>query len=400
MNLKDLQETEIQDFIADHINDDIAQLALKKSPNPDWNYGAILDQIKSRQKAKKKIPSWVENFGLIMPPPDIIEQASSSATAAYKSNIKNGKCFVDLCAGSGCDSVAFMQSFQEGICIEHDKFLAKILRHNLKSLTTKPIHVFNQDAQNFVQDMPIADLVYIDPQRRDGRRRGIYELVDCSPDIISLIPILQTKTKHILLKTSPILDIKKTILDLKYASEIHIVQYQKECKEVLYLLDLKKLNNNPEIIAADIDDFGRTLKSIRFNFETEHSLDIQFAQTKKYLYEPGPAFQKAGCYASLAKKFNIEKLHPNTHLFTSDSLVSGFPGRTFEIMCTLPIDKKQIKKYLPEQRANLTIRNFPMRTEDLRKKLGIQEGGHKTLFAFTDSKNKKSLILCTPIAKS
>ena len=111
MNWQSLLEPDIQNFIRENENADIAKLALKKPPHSDWDYPLILSQIKARQKAKTKIPTWIETSGIIFPPPDILEQASSAATALYKSRLISGEKFIDLTGGTGVDSWGFLQNF-------------------------------------------------------------------------------------------------------------------------------------------------------------------------------------------------------------------------------------------------------------------------------------------------
>ncbi|MGB0720744.1 MAG: class I SAM-dependent methyltransferase, partial [Bdellovibrionales bacterium] len=140
--MKDLHAPDIRNFIRQNETADIAALALKKPPDPNWPYPHILDQIKARQKAKTKIPQWLDNDDIIFPQPDVIEQASSSATANYKASLVTGKSFCDLTGGAGVDSWALLQSgFERGAIIDANPKTAKVLQHNFKALTTKDVHV-------------------------------------------------------------------------------------------------------------------------------------------------------------------------------------------------------------------------------------------------------------------
>ena len=107
-----------------------------------------------------------------------------------------------------------------------------------------------------------------------------------------------------------------------------------------------------------------------------------------YLYEPGPAFQKAGGFNVMAQKFGLKKLHRNTHLYTGAAPLPGFPGRSFEICGIYPVNKKELLL----TQANLTLRNFPGDAESLRRKLGLKDGGENTLFACTLHDESKALI--------
>ena len=103
---------------------------------------------------------------------------------------------------------------------------------------------------------------------------------------------------------------------------------------------------------------------------------------------------KAGCYRLPAQRYGLSKLHPNTHLYTSDTLVSDFPGRVFRVERVCGFGKKELKT-LGCKQANLAVRNFPERVDALQKRLKIQDGGSTYLFATTLQDESKALIVCT-----
>lgn len=83
---------------------------------------------------------------------------------------------------------------------------------------------------------------------------------------------------------------------------------------------------------------------------------------------------KAGPYRLLATRYGVEKLHPNSHLYTSSGLVD-FPGRRFRVTAVSGFGKKDLKVLLEGvEKANLTVRNFPSSVAELRKKLKLKEG--------------------------
>lgn len=371
------------------------ELALKKPPQAHWPYALIMDQIKARQKLITKVPI-ANKENMIYPPSDLVEQASSWACALYKASLSQGKTFADLTAGSGTDSFAFAQNFQNGILIEQDETSAGILAHNIKALEIESLNVKNQSAEEFVQNMSDVDLAFIDPQRRNDKRRGIYDLADCSPNIIELLPNIKAKT--IILKTSPVLDIKKTISDLTGVTEVHVVEYDGDCKELLFVMSKENsAETEPLIHTVQLHSDGSVKNSLKFTFEDEQNAASEYASPNAYLYEPSPAFQKSGAYNSIAKEYGLYKLHPNTHLYTSAHIVESFPGRGFKILEQTQANHKALKAILPDMKANLTIRNFPMKIEDLKKKLKIKDGGGTTIFACTNDKEEKILLKCEKI---
>ena len=391
MAWKQLLNPDIRNFITAHERDDVRALALKKPPNPTWPYALILDQIKSRQKAKTKIPQWLSRHSdIILPASNILEQASSYATSCYKASLIKAKHFTDLTGGTGVDSAAFLHTATSGIIIEQDEDTAALLAHNLPLLNDTPVQINHKTAENFVKTMQKTDLIYIDPQRRNTNKRGIYKLEECTPDITAFLPALMKKTDHILLKTSPMLDIAATIKALQIVSHVHIIECQGECKEVLYLLDTRTTTTHDDIpiTAVSLDNNGEPTKTLTFTRNSEAAADKHYVAPLKYLFEPGPAFQKAGGFNTISQTYNVKKLAKHTHLYTSNTPCPTFPGRQFKVIDILPVHRKALSM----KKAHLTIRNFPGSVEDLRKKLKLKDGGDDYIFACTLNDERKILL--------
>lgn len=397
MNWQALLDPDIRKFILEHRSEDIKALALKKPPKPEWPYALILDQIKAWQKAVLKCPNLAGNEHTILPAPELIEQASSQACAAYKASLVTGSRFADLTAGSGMDTIALAQTYTgKSYAVERNEQSAAILAYNLEQLGLGHVSVIQRDSTDFVHSMPEVDTVLIDPQRREGQKRGIFALEDCSPNIIELMPSLKGKAKTIILKTSPVLDISKAIEQIGLVSAVHIVQHKKECKELLFIITPQSVTAPQDVIiyAVHIDENGDVLERFTYTELEESATQSEFSPPLAYLYEPGPAFQKSGAFKLLGARYALKKLHPNTHLYTSDTPVSGFPGRQFEIIGRCAVQKKSLKEILPDMKASLSIRNFNMRAEDLRKKLDLSESDIHTVFACEILPKEKCLILC------
>ncbi len=390
MDWQKLLDPQIRNFIREHQDADVPSLALKRPPSENWPWKLILDQIKARQKAKIKMPQWLDHQNVIFPPPDIIEQASSTATARYKAHLVNGKTFADLTGGAGVDCWAFAEKFESGICIERDQNAAELLAHNMSLLCKDTIAIHNTAAENFVSQMPTVDFVYIDPQRRTENKKGFYRFEDCTPNIVELLPSLTTKAKMVMIKASPMLDIWEGIKSLQFVEAVHIVEWQGECKGLIYILNPSQkmsLSDTP-VTAAKINDGGDMIYHFTFTKAQEETTAPHIAMPQKFLFEPGPAFQKAGAFNALALRYDLHTLHRHTHLYTAQSIRPDFPGHIFEILSILPVDKKS----LPVKKANLKLRNFPGTVEALRRKLGLEDGGEDYLFACTLADESKTLI--------
>ena len=387
MSWQVLSHPDIQAFIRKHETTDVKTLALKPWPDDHWPKAIILDQIKARQKAAVKMPQWHQDPHIIFPPADIVEQASSTATALYKGSLFSGASCADLTAGCGMDSWAFGQSFKTLHCVERDSNAAQMLEHNFKTLRPHA-KIHNASAEEFIKTMPHVDLIYIDPQRRNDQRRGIFKLDDCSPNILDLLPALKTRTNDILIKTSPMIDIDSTCKILENVQNVYITEHEGQCKEALFHISAQTTTTDPQIHAVRLNHDGTVYDSLSFHKKRTNALNFSYKNPQKYLYEPSAAYQKSDAMQAISDTFPVAKIAPDTHLFTSETHIENFPGRTFEVTGMHTPHKKS----LPFKKANLTVRNFPSSVEDLRKKLKLSEGGEDYLFACTLKNNDKVII--------
>ncbi len=76
-----------QDFIRQHQDEDVRQLAFLGSKNPEVDMPFALDQIRGRKMARAKLPRWANIEGIIYPPHISMEQCSSESTALYKAEL-------------------------------------------------------------------------------------------------------------------------------------------------------------------------------------------------------------------------------------------------------------------------------------------------------------------------
>ena len=432
----------VKDFIKKHLNDDINKLALSKFPEGvDKQF--VIRQIQARQVLSKKLPSWAENDELIFPKKLSLEQCSSELTAKYKTSLSTNphemprkefsedlcdlvdkeRILVDLTGGMGVDTSFLSDNFDKTYYVEMQEELCEIAQHNFKILN-KNIEVVNDSAEHFLTTCDKVDCIYLDPARRDEYGRKMVSLHDCSPDVVELHDILLKKTKKVLVKVSPMLDIEMIKKELKDITEIHVVAVRNECKEIL--LEIQKFRNSEtqnlsnsatqqlRILATDLRE------NWSFSFTEDEERDAQWTLTDgvgKYLYEPNVACMKAGCFKLLSQRYKLDKLHRNSHLYTSDELVSDFPGRIFEVINAVPFDKKtkkeitlrcrqttdngqqtleessKLKAQGSRLKASVATRNFPLSADELRKNLGLQDGNDFYIFGTTMKGEKKIVVL-------
>lgn len=375
-------------FIHTHKHKPLSAIALLLSKHPELDKHFILNQINGLQKAKLKLPTFYENENIIYPTGLSMEQCSSEQTGLFKSKLVQGKTVVDLTGGFGVDAYFFAKQFLEVSYVEQSSELFTIVKNNFEVLNT-PIQCYQSNCEDFLtKNTQLFDLAYIDPSRRDESKR-VFKLAECTPNLIELLPQLLKTAKQVLIKTSPLLDIKQTLKDLDKVSKVWVVSVNNDCKEVLYLVE-NSVTISPEIVAVNL---SKNTSTFSFNYESEVNTSVDFSEPLSYLYEPNASVLKAGGFKSIAAQFGINKLAVNTHLYTSEKLVVNFPGRCFKINHTLEYNEKSFK-VLGIKKANITARNFPDSIEQIKKKLKLTDGGNDYVFAARDLNDKPVLIVC------
>jgi len=169
-----------------------------------------------------------------------------------------------------------------------------------------------------------------------------------------------------------------------------VVAVNNECKELLIEIE-KDFIQEPQIHAVHL--IKNATQVYAFYSSEEKNTMPQIAACQQFLYEPNAAIIKAGAYKKIALDFGLQKLHTHTHLCTSHEFVSHFPGRRFEVLAQIDANKKEVQKIIPDGKATLSIRNFPSSVAELKKKLGLQDGGEYYVFGTTFYNDKKGLLV-------
>lgn len=380
----------VQEFLQKHEHDDVSTLILKYGNVDGVQMSVIANQIDGRRKAREKIPLYYNTRGVIYPPGINMEQCSSEATARFKATIvhkliSDRQSFIDLSGGFGVDTLFIGYEFKEGAMVEPDEILLDISAHNHSLVGIRHINYENIKAEEFFnKGAKNYSLFYIDPSRRSRSHRKVYSLKDCIPDVTVLLDKIFQQSKYLLLKASPLLDITQGLTEIPFTSNVYIVSVNNECKELLFFAQ-KGFSGVVTITASNI---AREDTSYSFTVTDEQEATASFSDPLRYIYEPNAALLKAGAFKLIGLWFNLHKLAPSTHLYTSEELVRNFPGRTFEIRAFVKPRAKLLKQYYPDGKANITVRNYPMSVHDLKIATGLQDGGDKFLIGFSGQTKK------------
>ena len=453
------------EFISTYRKEDVRRLALQAAKFPDVDMPFALDQIAGWQAARRKLPSWAAVDGLVYPPHISMEQCSSEATARYKrseegrwkneeskgseelrgkseeSNTFEGldkgqkenavfdssffhlpsSLLIDLTGGFGVDFSFLSRGFSRAVYVERQPHLCDVARKNFALLGLDNAEVVCGDGVEYLQTIDHAAMIYLDPARRDSHGGRTYAISDCTPDVLSLLPILLSKADRVMVKLSPMLDWHETVRSLNAVcpdcvAEVHIVSVCNECKEMLVVMTkhthapltvhcanlsgegrVKNEESNTAFSFCPLSNPSKVLDSSLFPLNSSLPFDSSFfpLPSSLSLYEPNASIMKAGCFSQLCERYGVRAVGRNSHLFVSDEAVDDFPGRRFRILATSSMNKKEIKKALSGiDSANITVRNFPLSVAELRKRLKLKDGGDTYIFATTVGADKRLLIIC------
>lgn len=373
-----------------HAMADAASVALMKNLPAGVPASLLASQLKARQKAKDKLPSWVARDGIIFPHGVALEQCSSETTARWKAGRWAGGSFADLTGGTGVDTFFLGQSFARGTYVEADEERCELARHNFGVLDAGHLQVVQSTAEAFVAATTDSfDLIYIDPDRRAAGKR-VVGLADSTPNVVELMPQLIKRSTTVLIKASPMTDIRQGIRDLGQVSKVMVLAVNNECREVLFECGPA---GGPVLVEAIHLHQGRE-DVLGFALDDEANTTVDYSEPLAYLYDPNVAITKAGAYHTVGARYGVQKLHANTHLYTSASLVADFPGRTFRVLEVLPFSSKGLKLLqLPFTKAHVMSKNFPLEAAELQKRLKLKEGEEGFVMGVTVASGERKLVV-------
>ena len=428
-----------QDFICQHQDDDVRQLAFLGSKYPEVDMPFALDQIRGRKMARVKLPRWASLEGIIYPPHISMEQCSSESTALYKAELaarllglpasssgtemkaENEIEFVDLTGGFGVDfSYIAARLGVKSMYVERQAHLCEAAKENFGRLGLKNAIVKNGDGIEILhsfhpkkKDAASADdslgitydqprsllktklglkLIFIDPARRDDAGNKVVSLKDCTPDVTILQEEMLSKADYVIIKLSPMLDWHRAVSELSHVREVHIISVNNECKELLLVLSARNMGENLRIYC--IND-AQSFVCEESDMETSSvKIAPSTLEEMQYLYEPNASLMKAGCFGVLSGRYDARMLSKNSHLFVSQAPIEAFPGRSFRIIAVSSFNKKELKRHLSGiTKANIATRNFPLSVAELRKRLKLKDGGETYIFATTLSDESHVLVI-------
>ena len=380
------------------------------------NFADILSSLEGARdiKLREKLPSWAEAFsrqeahcaGVNGIPKLSLEQCSSEPAALYKASVlerlmqgrKGHLC--DLCCGLGADSWAFSRVCASVDAFEADSALSERTAANLAALGADNVTVRNACSESGME-LGHYDVIYADPARRDHSGKKVFLLQDCSPNIPDMMPLLRDRASLLFFKLSPMADISSVAKALGQGlREVHVVACGSEVKELLCIMDTS-YSGDFSINVCNLSFSAEPLFSFRAEEESESEVRYALAQKGMILCESRPELLKSGAYRLPCSIWGLKKLSVQAHLYVREQ-GSASPPELFKqylIEDVLPFSKESFRTVGREwSDASISCRGLPVKSEELRRKLGLRSGGssERHIFAYPGTEGR-TMALCTKI---
>jgi len=367
-----LQTPAARRTIEQYIGEDPVSVALKVR-NP-----ALATQIKMLAKSARKLPSYHAARCII---PTVSYEQSSSEAAALSKDFPGGELAIDLTCGLGVDSLALSRRYGKVISIEKDPLRADIARYNFGLLGASNIEVVCTGAEEFCAGYTgaKADLIYIDPARRDSAGKNVYSLTESSPNVLELLDRMREISVKQAIKLSPLFDVQEGFRLFGEQAAVEVVSAGGECKEVVVRLgfDAGKVINT--VVGADgVNRYIFGMRDIGRQGATREVSAVDPA----YILVPDVVFYKSRTVDALLESLDTYASLAGGYI-SSQVIIPDFPGKTYRIEEVHPYRPKELIKLL-KQRA-VRQADIQSRTQDysavrIAEALKIRIGGSQQLF--------------------
>jgi len=387
-------------WIEEHRDCDTSKLRLSCRKKDNYAlYEFAIMQIECRKKSAKKLSKTLQSPKFIFPTSLSAEQCTSDRLASFHASlIAEGETILDMTAGLGIDAFHLAQKASHITAIDLNSDVAEALSINAKEIGLQNFTALNADSVEYLKSTTQHfDTIFIDPARRGDGGKRLFALSDCQPNVVELIELIKAHCNKLIIKASPMLDATQILRELPDVTELYAIGTKQECKEIVAIVDFKNFASIRSLHCVTTSE-----TDCKFSFSQREETDAISTNGEilpgMYLYEPYPSVMKLQPFKTLSQRYDVAKLHQHTHLYTSSKIIPDFPGECYKIERIFPFTSRIIKEVSKEfPKANVTVRNFILSAEDLRKRLKIKDDNKYRLYGVTVSNGDRLLIISTPI---
>ena len=374
---------EIWKWIFAHLDAKPVELRLKHG-NQEPFYSAI-SQVEARARYSKKFKDFISSRW-VFPVGIGLEQSSSVATAKIKQRLFRAPYSADLSGGLGMDSYFICErlSSKKHVVFERNLGLAQLLEHNLTASKVISSEFNFDDLDDWIkrENIHTNELeVYLDPDRRSNDRRS-FSILEGAPNLVSIQGDLLTRCAKIIAKHSPMVDLNEIESLLLNLSEIHIIQYQGECKEVLSVQE-KGYEGSVNIVLIDAET------EEEFNGQAPSPSANVLTTPKGFIIQPSAGLNKSGFHMQFAQIHQWSKLVFG-NLYTSQSEP---PQSVFYKIFRVNKVFNSLKKAELAGPAAIESIGSKISSDELRKRFKIKEGRERKIFYLQNGK-LKMIVAC------
>jgi len=383
-------------FVAENIAENPDRLRLRYAGKDlGFDVALAITQIDCRRRVRHKLSATLAAAPHFLFPHTLSAEQCTSETVAllHAAEVPDGAKVLDMTCGLGIDAMAIASKASSVTALEIDPDTVAAVRHNLIELGIRNIEVIEADSSRWIGECRERfDLIFIDPARRSEYNRRLFSLQDCHPNLLELLPQMLEIAPKVVAKCSPMLDVTQLLQSVPGVEKLQIISLKGECKEIV--LHIVRDANQTRIEAKNGED-----NTVRLAYTSDdiRNESIRYlngpVREGMWLIEPDAAVMKTGVWGVLCGRYpSIRKLSANTQLFVSEEEPEDFPGRCVRIQSLLT--GKEAKVLLKGRRLNVVCRNYPLTTEQLKKKYGIKDGSDQYLYAFSSCGSTPCIALC------
>jgi len=329
-------------------------------------------QHELQKKALKKIRSFI-HAGCILEK-RAYEQCTSEDVAIWKAHFFPSKKLLSLTGGLGVDEWAWAKSGTKVTSIDIDSNLNHLAKYNFDKLNVE-IDRQTSDANDFILNNELSnyDLIYIDPDRRDGNTRITNQVASYSPNIFEIIQNNQHTNLNWLIKLSPMVDTEFIENHLTGYKTYYAIVVKQEVKELLVHVQFTESQSKTNREVVTIDGNNYTYSSHIF-----HQGHLA-KSTQEFIFEPNGGMMCLKLNRDLHQLDGFAPLNVQHTFFKCKTEFPAEMGRTFVPIHAEPIigglNKigKTIKSDYKIEAASITARECKLTTEEIRKSLGLKE---------------------------
>jgi len=335
-----------------------------------------------------------------------LEQATEEELADYIAQefikkIPPGSLIIDMGSGIGGNCLSLAKYFKV-IAIDNNPVHIHFALENAKIYNVQNnIKFICDDAEDYLKKISIkrkkVQAFFFDPQRIRPGKTKTRSVLNSSPPVDIILPLLLKITSSGCIKISPAFDFEE-VGKIPGKPAIEVVSKNNNNKlGLLWFGELK-------LFCRKATCFLKKKKVLSFLSNRQLRENTSIAEKPgRYIYEPNKAIIKAHLINEAASQYGLKKINSMIAFLTSDNLISQknrAAFRTFEVIMSAAKSLSRFKKELKKRQINeaeITIRGFFLKPEELRKKLKIKEGKHNTIIVTRIKNDQVRYILARKI---